>query len=196
MGIYGDAFQKLVSLSNSPEKELRENLNALLEELRAIAASGGTLTQFLDDGEREYLDLLSSRGKHHLAQAKAYCERVRTLLVAPVDGDNAQQLRDFHHHIYYAAFYCGRYALLANSQCDCTNHGKLPEVLKLLEKKLTPPVQDILVRIWEKVTKLKENRNDADYIMSMKRLSELASTQIIVTTTDSLYAIYQDWGLL
>jgi uncharacterized protein (UPF0332 family) len=117
------------------------------------------------------------------------------VILVDIDNDRDQNdLRDFHHSVYYAAFFVARYALIMNDEPDCSEHKEVPAKLGTLGPNGSL-VRQQAIQLQTQLVEWQEARNVADYIMSDQRLAPLAQQGVIQGAKDMLDNLFMTWGV-
>lgn len=206
MGKLGDLFQEFMALPKEVGKpderfSLWKRVSTILETIDTMGVTDpGGSGAFIKAARNEYLNMLSSRGKHLLEKANLF---VKGLGANPqfihVSHPQDQLLRDFYHDIYYAAFFVGRYALVTEGHFDDSEHKALPTALNTLSLKVqtTDTAKHALLRTTESTIQLLRNhRNMADYVMNAQELGLLASPGTVLSAHTNVSQLYSDWGIV
>lgn len=180
-----DVFQLVACLPNVPK-------NSLVD---VVTGGLARLDQIDPDVRKQYSGRLASRARHHKEKVDVIAARfvgVRVVDIKNVEDEN--HLRDFHHAVYYAGFYVGRYALVSNQSYDCSEHREIDRQLT----GLGPSGSTVRRNAIDLATKLKSwrgAREVADYVMSGQRLEEFAWQPLIQDTRNDLDAALVTWSV-
>ena len=192
-----DLFQMLVALPNASTSEdsiLGKHVLEIVKQLEAAEVRlPGSETSLIKQGREQYTSLLSARARHHFTRAIGILDRHPDVRVISAMGEGAHDIRDFHHDAYYAAFFVARYALVSRGGWDCSSHKRIREIIKRGpfdegDRALAEELSSVL-NSWE------TNRNDADYVFHLGKISALGAIESMHEKRDVLQKQMDRWKM-
>ncbi|HAN92082.1 MAG TPA: hypothetical protein DCQ33_08385 [Nitrospira sp.] len=185
MSNLADVFQLVVCLPNVPEKK----------GLPTAVKEGLARLEQAEPGIRTlYAARLATRARHHKARADQIAtqfQSVRAIDLRNAADENA--LRDFHHAVYYAGYFLGRFALVSNDSYDCSEHREIDIQLCRIDSR--EDVKRLAVELSTKLGIWRRAREVADYIMSEQRLKEFGDQALLQSTRNELEAVFTSWSV-